>query len=435
VANGRDGTGNYRFYAYSSASIANQPEFDEPPGEPATVCSVFVWYVLKSKNAILEGPGLEPEEAKTWLHGATGLSAVDKDAYDGLYFYPELKRREAAEFMWASVFDMVMMDSFFDPLFWPIAAGIANQLVNCFTWDDCDSYDTDHTRWRNPGDGRTVSPDNILLWDPPTDQDGDGTIDYGVYGHSERLVFRSGGYKRVYRWKYSQGVGDVSGVVKYESGALAAGAAVILDAAGGMETDTDTDGYFEFRDVPAGVYDIEAQKQEPDEFLSSRNRVVEVVADETATIALTLLPPAENFRKVNVTGSWFISDMEWICIWPFCLPDWDFDAGEIAGLACRVDPYTTPVDWESWHENVGDADLYIDVLCVLLPQLANTVFVQVVSSLDGDDAGVEYHLLPANQSYEFPRREMYSRDSNWWCGSWQDFGAVRITISNEVQDY
>jgi len=419
---GQWGTGNYRFFGYTDAAIADEPYYDHPNGEPATVCSTFVWHVLKSADAQLEGPGLEPEEiARSWSHGGT----------DGLYLYPEADRRNAAESMWRNVHAMVMTKSFFDPLFDVIARGIANQLVNCFVSDGCDTEDFFLDTWKNPGDGRTVSPDNLLLWDPPTDQDGDGVVDYGVYGHSERLVFRSGGYERVYRWAPSEGTGTVAGVVRYEDGTPAPEATVILEAAGGLETVSGPGGQFEFLAVPAGAYGIVAQKQEPDWFLSSRDGVVTVVEDKKVKVELVLLPPAEDFRLVNVTGTWLIFNLEYG--FPICWPSGGMDTGDITGLACRVDPYTTTTDSATWHENEGDADLNIVLYCAIQPD--GSVQVRAVSNLDGRSVHEQEVLLPPDQVHDFESVQFTSRDRDWWCGSWNDVGGLQITVSNEVQNY
>jgi hypothetical protein len=420
--NGQWGTGNYRFYAYTDATIVDDAGYDHPSGQPATVCSTFVWHVLKSAGAYLEGPDLEPEEVSiNWSHGNT----------DGLYLYPEAGRRSAAGSMWTNVYDTVMTKSFYDPLFHAIATAIANQLVNCFARDDCDFWDTYDQDWKNPGDGRTVSPDNLLLWDPPTDEDGDGVIDYGVYGHSERLVFRSGGYKRVYRWAPSEGTGTVAGVVRYEDGTPATEATVILEAAGGLETVSGPGGQFEFLAVPAGTYGIVAQKQEPDRFLSSRDGVVTVVEDKKTKVELVLLPPLEDFRRVNVTGTWLIFDVEYI--WLFiCFPAGGIDSGDITGLACRVDPYTTPTDTATWHQSLGDADLNITMNCELRED--NAVFVEISSNLDGQSHRSQSALLPPDQVHDFDSVNMTSSDGGI-CGSWNDVAGHQITVSNEVQNY
>jgi uncharacterized repeat protein (TIGR01451 family) len=87
AANGYEGTGNYRFYAYTDASIADSASYDHPTGEPATVCSTFVWHMLteairaagREGENLLEGPTIEPaESALGWERGSS----------DGLYHYP-----------------------------------------------------------------------------------------------------------------------------------------------------------------------------------------------------------------------------------------------------------------------------------------------------------------------------------------------------------
>jgi hypothetical protein len=414
------GTGNYRFFAYTDATIVDDSSFNYPGDEPATVCSAFVWHVLKSAGANLEGPGLEPVEmADDWSHGGV----------DGLYHYPADKRLEAGRSMWDNVHEAVMEMSLFDPLFDVVADGIANQLVNCFASDQCDNEDTAHRDWEeNPGDGTTVSPDNILLWDPPTDEDGDGVIDYGVYGHSERLVLRSGGYKRLYRWAPSEGTGTVAGQVFYQDGTPAPGATVILD---GRETVSGPGGQYEFLAVPAGAYVVEAQKQ--DETFLSASEPVTALADQKVKVDLVLLPPADEFRLVRATGIYALVDQEVVPV--ICIPQVQFTGGDI-DLACRVDPYDPPdstYETVDWYESLGDTDLSLEMRCFLLPE--NKVKVLIYSDLDGQDGAIQHKTLLPGESYTFETVNLSSKDKWAWCGSWWDKAGFDITISNEVQEY
>jgi hypothetical protein len=468
--NGQWGKGNYRFYAYTDATIVDDPTYDHPSDQPATICSTFVWHVLKSAGADLEGPGFEPKEpaSNCWRIDENG-DRIPWVGEDGLYCYPKDGRAEAAKTMWDTVYETVMRKSFSDPLFRVAAHGIANQLVNCFAADQCDSEDISHSDWKDPGDGMTVSPGNILLWDPPTDEDSDGVIDYGAYGYSERLVFRSGGYKRVYHWAPSEGTGSVAGVVRYddEEETPANEATVILEAVGGLETISDANGRFEFLAVPAGTYEIVAQKQEGDLFLSSRDGLVTVKKDKEAEVELVLLPPLEAYRTVNATGIYTLLD--WYESWwpfpPICFSEFQLTGDQdISGLTCYVDPINPESPVVEWHEGLGDTDLDIRMKCTLQPD--NSVLVEIESNLDdrlhcdndsrtrcqcaiGDvcDAtaggpcpagGIcvyytkqQKTLLP-DETHTFENVLLTAEAKI--CGDWyEDFGSHTITITNEVQ--
>lgn len=402
------GTGHYRFYSYSDATIALEDSYDHPVGEKATVCSTFVWYALRNADASLEG---DPEYGEP----VTG--------WDGLYYYPEQVRRSAAQLMWDNVYETMLLSS--APWFW--LEDIPTQIVNCFVRDTC--YNPAHDYWRNPGEGWTVSPDNILLWDPPTDEDGDGMFEHGLYGYNERLVFRSGGYKRVYLWAPSEGTGTVEGIVTYE-GAPVAGATVILNAAGGLETASGPDGSFEFLAVPGGTYEIEAQQQRPDIFLSSRDQTVTVVDGETASVELILLPPSEDFRHVPVSGYVKITDREW---GPFCCKLSSSRSFGLSGLACRVDQYTTTSDTEWWERSEGDADVRLKLWCWINPD--NSVSVYLFHYFDDDSMGANIRTLAPGVSYSFLGSTYTSADSDCWGDTIYDEMTIRVTVRNLVQNY
>ena len=42
---------------------------------------------------------------------------------------------------------------------------VASQVVNCFASDFCSESAKDSERWKDPGDGMAVSPDDLLSWD------------------------------------------------------------------------------------------------------------------------------------------------------------------------------------------------------------------------------------------------------------------------------
>jgi hypothetical protein len=449
------GYGHYRFFSYTDGTIAMDADYDHPEGEAATVCSSFVRYVLKRAGAALEG-SLEPDDVR---NGAQ----VDEFTADGLYLYSEALRKNAAQFGWDTAHDLVMDMSWFDPLYDVIADGIANQLVNCFVRDDCDWWDTLHQSWKNPGIGRAVSPDDIMYWDaPPT----------GVYGYNERLVYRSGGWKRVYRWAPSAGTGTVTGVVMYHDPCMPgpepmAGARVILSAAGGLEAESGLDGRFEFVAVPAGTYEIEAQKQLPDVYLSSDPCLITVTADGTTEVDLSLLRPREESRIIvfednlfhsggeepDPTHTWphwhgyFYQDTKWSYQFPFFAKKtvrWKIS--DVVGLACRVDPYysTTADFW--WQDCLGNSCLTIrgtatycdgEGSCGDNPEYEkNGVLIQLHVTMDSQHKKKTDLYLGPLESAEI---DMYMQEKDYTWYSWPSYGwdkaHVWLKLTNEVQTY
>jgi hypothetical protein len=434
------GIGNYRFYAYTDGHIGFRSSYDHPPGQRATVCSSFVWGVLKQAGVDLEGPTLETKDVEA---GAL----VDDWTPDGHYLYPEPSRRNAGQFMWDTAHDQVMAKSSFDALYDAAADAIANQLVNCFAFDTCTAFDVFEQDWKNPGVGRTVSPDNILFWDPPTDADEDGDIelgtetsdDYGAYGYSERLVFRSGGWKRAYQWAPSAGTGVVSGVVLHEDEPVA-DASVVLDAAGGLETASGSDGSFTFVAIPAGTYDIEARKQLPDVFLSSRDQVVTVEDGEIIDIELLLLPPAEEFRLVSFSGRALVTDQEtWA--WPICETISHDGWVDVFGFGCRVSKYDPEPRSFYWagscccgSAGTYDACLQISGTCAYLDD--GSVEVKVTTALAGEgESTTRTVTIPADEEAALEGMYATSRDKVWGCSARWDKATTNLTLTNEVQNY
>jgi len=170
----------------------------------------------------------------------------------------------------------------------------ANQVVNCFAFDGCDELAKEFEVWRNPGTGRALSPDDMLFWDPPP---------VGVYGHNERLVYRSGVYERVHRFLPSAGTGTVRGVV-LRNGEPQAGARVIL--ANLPETASAADGSFEFLAVPAGSYVIEAQLVTDDFFAGKVTITLDAGETENVTLELSNVEQCQEVvihkRRVEFTG-------------------------------------------------------------------------------------------------------------------------------------
>lgn len=292
--------GHYRLYAYSNGSIVIDDDYDAPPdltpwpaNTRASICSEFVWYSLREAGALLEGPDLEAADV------AQGAER-DDETMDGLYLFTEAERRNAGNWLYGFIYNLV-----FDQAGWlgnllsDAADNTANQMVNCFASDFCSRAAINSDVWRSPGVGRTVGPDQMLFWDGPDTG--------GVLGYNEPMVYRGGDYVAVTTWQVSPGVGSIRGVV-LDRGNPVADASVTI---AGIELFTNSEGIFEDDMIPAGDYEIVASKLIGGLFMSERRQIT-INAGERTAVDLTLRAPEAYYRRVVVQGSIYIVDVETI---------------------------------------------------------------------------------------------------------------------------
>jgi len=123
---------------------------------------------------------------------------------------------------------------------------IANQVNNCFANDGCaDTSD----RWRNPGTGVAVSPDDMLDWD--------SWHAGGTYGYNEPLVYQPKGYRRAYAWAAAPGSGSLTVKVVHTDNTPYANATVLLNT--NPIGTTDASGTFQVPTLASGTYEVGAQ--------------------------------------------------------------------------------------------------------------------------------------------------------------------------------
>jgi hypothetical protein len=258
--------GHYRYFAYTHGRIsenADGPVTLEGMFEPlcrsgqwvadpvdktrGMVCSTFIWQAVQLANEPGGGPRIvldgrparvEPttdDDRCARLTAALGRKRGDHgsldpaDPTDGLYFYSEAGRKEAAGALQSKLRDKVMQNvgSFLDEVAGPpwlgalggaytgslisqmlavnpltlatvlgvsvsyiesvvedlrkTATHVSNQHGDCFRGDNA-ALDNESDDWRrNPGAGNTVSPDDILnAWSAPQYEDDNEVV--GVYG-------------------------------------------------------------------------------------------------------------------------------------------------------------------------------------------------------------------------------------------------------------
>jgi hypothetical protein len=297
--------GHYRFYGYTNGAIARDPnytqtkEWPESPtntlNKQATVCSTFIWSAAKKAGVTLEGA----LEAGEWKYPA------DAQTQDGLYFYPESARKAGANALFSTLYNEALKKSghFFRALT-DVPEDVSNQMVNCFASDFCSEDAKDSDRWKNPGVGRTVSPDNIMLWD--------------IYGHNEPLAMRKGKYRRKFFWAPAEGSGSLDVTVKLSDGTLVPNARVSFQ--GGFVGKTNSQGKVSFTPVPGGSQEIHAsiwfdgknakESCSPGDCeLLAKNSIAVIRADRTTSLAITL-PAPKGIRLVSINGTMKVVDFD-----------------------------------------------------------------------------------------------------------------------------
>jgi hypothetical protein len=282
---------HYRFFAYTDGSISfdRDHDFERNPdtlgASMAAQSSSFLWTVLANAGVVLEGGALESLDEQ---NGAVILATTP----DGLYEYDESERRSAARFLSADTFFRAAeeLGELYD-LHAEDSTALSNQIANCYAFDSCGEAATESFGWDFPGPGTTVSPEDMMFWDP--------------YPRQENAIFRDGIRKRVYRLVEAAGFTNVSGTVFDAAGSPVEAATVLLD--GIEEFITAADGMYLFENVPATAVCISAERQiEGNVFFDDAFRQLEAGVDEVVDL---VLQPSET-RRVRMVGTWTAIDDE-----------------------------------------------------------------------------------------------------------------------------
>lgn len=331
--------GHYRFYCFSDASISGDPSADAPTESPdpkanraefwwagktrPTCCSSLIWAAAKSLSGPkiqLEGDfpittdaDLEPEDRDPNVDGRT-----DQATLDGLYRYEEDNRRRAADALYENVAAEAhaTMDAFaggavgwLANLLTDAADDVGNQVCNTFAsdfsgTDDFGNESKDWARWKQPGVGHAVSPDNILMWDAP--KPWRNGIQHGLYGYAEKMVYRPAYVerRRVSRWVRVKKTGWVDGIVMF-NGSPVANANVNI---GGSALICDANGRFPTMKYPVGSYQVGAGKLWADGLYYQGTANITVIANATEHIVINLNPPPDAFRELVINGTVQIVD-------------------------------------------------------------------------------------------------------------------------------
>ncbi|MCB1036583.1 MAG: carboxypeptidase regulatory-like domain-containing protein, partial [Acidobacteria bacterium] len=320
--------GHYRPYGYTESDLIGRVQ---GPGRQVdlssnwawaeqkldgSMCSQFVWTAARAAGLPLEDPAVvEPGDKP---HARTR-------SLDGLYEYSEDERRQAATWIYDTLYDEAYdLIGGLGRFLTDLPDDIGNQTVNCFAFDWCgeeegfewdgESQPKDSERWRQPGPGTgvTVSPQDLTSWDLPTAG--------GVYGMTEEMRYRQGSYRPVYGWAASAGTGNLRVQVNF-NGIPVPNIAVTLE--GFNPQMTDALGQTTFIAIPAGSYFLEAitdRDVDGDGGLDEihAQATVAIPTASTANVTLSLAPfpvqptnTTEDHRRINLRGSIFIRDSDW----------------------------------------------------------------------------------------------------------------------------
>lgn len=321
--------GHYRFYSYSDADIvgnANGPGARTPMGTSwawaeqkldGTVCSQLIWNAAQAAGiTTLEDPTVEPMDKPH----------VPTAAKNGLYEYNEPERLSAAEWLYKRIYNQFYEQTgWWGRLFTDAPDDGANQLTNCFGFDWCgeienfewdgESNPKDSDRWKQPGVGQAVSPDDLTNWDLPTAG--------GLYGLTQNMTYRTGGYRPKFAWAPSAGTGTLRVFVVF-NGATINGVPVTLSGYPQQTTSAyPSNGSTLFEAVEAGQLWVEAVTD-----LNDGGNIVEAKAGQTVTVQpgqttevylqlRTVPQPPSNtteaHRRVTINGSVYVEDDD---AWP-----------------------------------------------------------------------------------------------------------------------
>jgi hypothetical protein len=341
-------SGHYRFFAYTAADISLNAQYAAPAssgwanGTLPTVCSSFIWTAIQTLNQKLATQGLRQID----LDGTRG-GPMDNQTLDGLYFYSEADRLNAATELYNHIYMMTQQQiaetipswfgvsvgfvlgilsgsapeipalaaalgisqaaaNDFVDLYANLPTKIANQICNAFASDWCDQGAIDSSNWQNPGVGRGVSPDNILAyWDQPNPAIVNKI--HGLYGFAENLLIVPGRWeqRQVCRWTQSLGVARLFVLVTYH-GAHATGAFVQVAC---QEAYVPIDGDPQIT-IPSGRYLATASILWTNGWFLQGSTDFTIQPNEEKTIEIILQDPPEVNRNIVLDGWMDIYDYQ-----------------------------------------------------------------------------------------------------------------------------
>ncbi len=302
----------YNFSSYTDANIVNDPLEIAPSnigwaqGRVPACCSTFIWHAAKTvQNSPFELEGILDADDREFRGAEHGSSEI---MLDGLYFYSEEERQKAG--LWLknkisltvsnqlnsknSDFGVGLFATWTD-----VVDDLSNQFCNAFASNWTEEASKDSRRWENPGEGTTVSPDDLLNWDSP------------LYGYSEPLVYRPAQFvwRRKHVWKKVELLGSISGRATHTNSrgqTVSTSGAIISGLPDAKTAITSRDGTFRVNDVKTGRFQVRANHVINGLGWESEVRTVTINNGINSHIDLHLDPPDAANRTVTIRGEIFI---------------------------------------------------------------------------------------------------------------------------------
>jgi len=395
------GKSHYRFFCYTNPAIGLT---DKAPASAKwaantfpTVCSSLLWMSIKQSGVPMEGGMLEQSD----LAAGAGITPSTPD---GLYLYQSDERIAAGEVLYSKIHEMVLESAgWFGNALTDAADDTANQMLNAFASDWCDTDAKDSDAWRQTGDANAVSPANLCFFDAP------------LYGYCEPLIYRPARWEEVtiYKWKKVAQTGTLHGVVHYE-GKAAAGVSVQISQ--NQFTHTAADGSFTLTGVPVGSVLVTAEKQELHGSAS-----VTVAANQTANLTLDLQPPPHWFRRLTIDGWMATTDYEFAAA---AYPHSVGDFYNIAQLGPSSSTHAVKVFDQVADDAMGRLILTLDLLANDVIQVKATLRCYGEGYADGDNYQ-EGHLAPFTIGP--------NKTGTWWMFvDGDNYAEAHFTLTNKV---
>jgi hypothetical protein len=314
----QNGKAHYRFYCYTDASILTDPTKKGPENSgwaadtfPA-VCSSFIWGILKklgvhaeSNNQIVDKLDLEPSDLFDSKGNIVGAE-INSETKDGLYLYSAEERRAGADYLYNALYEKInkqleekgIIGEFLGATS-DIRDDVANQIVNAFATDWCDTEAKDSDNWKNTIASNAVSPDNILLWDSP--------LQKGLYGFASPLLVRPKIKENIIisRWRKVSNRGSLSGVVTFNNIRQASIDIQLFDNINGI-TKTNENGEYFLSHVPFGNYNLKAINVV--EGHETASNVLVSITQLQNNLDIQLNGPTGKFRKLIINANIFVRD-------------------------------------------------------------------------------------------------------------------------------
>ncbi|WP_332852988.1 carboxypeptidase-like regulatory domain-containing protein [Duganella sp. S19_KUP01_CR8] len=395
------GKSHYRFYCYTKPAIGLT---DKAPASAKwaantfpTVCSSLLWMSIKQSGVPMEGGMLEQSDL-------AGGAQIVQSTPDGLYVYQSDERIAAGEILYSKIHEMVLESAgWLGNALTDAADDTANQMLNAFASDWCETDAKDSDAWRQTGDANAVSPANLCFFDAP------------LYGYAEPLIYRPARWEEVtiYKWKKVAQTGTLHGVVHY-GGKAAAGVSVQLSQ--NQFTHSAADGSFTLTGVPVGSVQVTADKQE-----LHGAATVTVAANQTANVTVDLKDPQHWFRRMTIDGWMATTDYEFAAA---AYPHSVGDFYNIAQLGPSSDTHVVKVFDQVADDAMGRLILTLDLLANDVIQVKATLRCYGEGYADGDNYQ-EGHLAPFTVGP--------NKSGTWWMFvDGDNYAEAHFTLTNKV---